>query len=568
MPDWLKIENLRIPVKIVLIVALFAAVAIGASGFSAFRMKGIDDAYSDLVSRVDTAATLSARASRDVATYLAKGYQLITETTVEGNARALAEGLERQKSYEQIMAKVRADVPERAEIIETAVKKAHQAFVACAPLLAAAAATTSTDDNASEAQRFTAECSSLIEAALQAQIKLTDELIAYSGHGSEVLTDRTNGTIATVLSAVAAGLVATIVAALWIGLKGLSHPIGRLNTVMEAFARNDLTAETPGIERGDEVGAMARTVEVFKTNALEVNRLRAEQEAEQQRQIARSKRIETSVSRFESGVGGVVEGVSAAATELQATAHAMTATAEETTRRATTVAAASEQATQNVQTVASAAEELTASIREISQQVAHVGSMIQEGVQQATRSNEQVQNLTTAAMKIGDVVKIISNIAGQTNLLALNATIEAARAGEAGKGFAVVASEVKALANQTGKATDEIAEQIRMIQETTQISVKSIQSVTETIGRVNETAIAIASAVEQQGSATMEISRNVLQAAQGTQEVSGNIVGVSQAAEQTGTASVQVLASADEMSRNGETLKAQVHAFLLEVRAA
>jgi methyl-accepting chemotaxis protein len=221
-----------------------------------------------------------------------------------------------------------------------------------------------------------------------------------------------------------------------------------------------------------------------------------------------------------------------------------------------------------VQAVASATEELSASVREIGQQVTQAGSMIQEGVRQTIQSNEQVQGLASTAEKIGDVVRIISDIAGQTNLLALNATIEAARAGDAGKGFAVVASEVKALATQTAKATEEIATQIKTIQEATRLAAHSIQSVTETISKVNETAIAIASAIEEQGAATQEISRNVLQAAQGTQEVSGNITGVSQAAQQTGVAATQVLASAGELSKDGETLKAQVQTFLREVRAA
>jgi methyl-accepting chemotaxis protein len=218
--------------------------------------------------------------------------------------------------------------------------------------------------------------------------------------------------------------------------------------------------------------------------------------------------------------------------------------------------------------VASAAEELSASIREIGRQVHQAADIIQKGVRQTVQSNEQVKGLTAAAEKVGDVVKLISDIAGQTNLLALNATIEAARAGDAGKGFAVVASEVKALATQTARATQEIATQIKTIQEATQSAAESIQSVTETIGEVSETATAIASAVEEQGVATQEISRNVLEAARGTEEVSGNITSVRVAARQTATAAARVLTSAGELSGNGEKLKAQVQVFLNEVRAA
>nr|WP_294516130.1 methyl-accepting chemotaxis protein [uncultured Rhodopila sp.] len=569
MPAILKIENLRITTKITLIVGLFAAVSIGAASFSALRMKGIDDAYSDLIARVDAATTLSARATRNAETYLTRAYQLTQETTDEGNQRLLAESVASRNAYDATMAKVRQDVPEQGANVDAAVAQVNRAFAACDPVVRYVATVTTVEENAKAASRLKAQCDPLIESAVAAQIKMTDGLIAYAAKASDDLTELTNDTIRTVLVSVGAGLVATIAAALWIGLQGLSRPIGRLNVVMEAFARNELSATTPGTGRGDEIGAMARTVEVFKTNALEVNRLRAEQEALKQRAAdERRQAMADLAAKFEASAGDIVGNVSSQATELQATAQSMAATAEETTRQSTTVAAASEQATQNVQTVAAATEELASSIREISRQVGQASAMITDGVHQATRSNEQVQSLTAASERIGDVVKIISGIASQTNLLALNATIEAARAGDAGKGFAVVASEVKALANQTAKATEEIAEQIKAIQEATQISAQSIQSVTRTISQVSETATAIASAVEQQGAATQEITRNVVQAAQGTQEVSGNITGVNHAAQQTGAAASQVLASASELSKNGEVLKAQVVAFLREVRAA
>jgi methyl-accepting chemotaxis protein len=349
---------------------------------------------------------------------------------------------------------------------------------------------------------------------------------------------------------------------------GISRPVQRMTEVMHRLAQNDLKIEIEGAHRKNETGVMAQAVLVFKDSMIETIRLRAVQEVEQRRQIERGKKIEVSVGQFETNVGDIVRGVASAATELQTTAQLMSATAEETTRQATAVTNASEQATQNVQTVAAATEELSASIREISQQVIHASAMIKDGVQQATTSNEQVQGLTAAAEKIGTVVKIISDIASQTNLLALNATIEAARAGDAGKGFAVVASEVKALATQTAKATEEIAAQINAIQAATQISAKSILSVSETISKVNETAAMIASAVEEQGMATQEISRNVTQAAQGTQEVSANIGSVSEAAQQTGATASQVLSAAGELSQNSESLKAQVASFLEEVRAA
>ena len=371
----------------------------------------------------------------------------------------------------------------------------------------------------------------------------------------------------TIIGGVASLLVALLVS---IALtRGIATPITVMREVMARLASGDTSVAVPGVGRKDEVGAMAEAVRVFKDGMIETERLRADQETQKHKAEAERRQAMLDLAaRFEASVGGIVESVASAAMELQTTSQSMASTSKETTQRSTTVAAASEQATQNVQTVASAAEELSASIREISEQVSHASAVIQQGVQQTMESNTQVQGLAMTAEKIGDVVRIISDIAGQTNLLALNATIEAARAGDAGKGFAVVASEVKALATQTAKATDEISTQIKSIQEATKLAVQSILGVTETIGKVNETATAIAAAVEEQGAATQEISRNVMEAAQGTQEVSGNIVRVNEAAQRAGEEASQVLVSAGELSRNGEALKAQVTAFLREVRAA
>jgi methyl-accepting chemotaxis protein len=370
-----------------------------------------------------------------------------------------------------------------------------------------------------------------------------------------------------VAAAVAALLVSVVLAALL--ARGILRPVGGMTRAMRQLATGDLSTEIPAGDHKDELGQMAGALQVFRDNMAEAERMRAEQEASKAQATAERRQAMLALAdRFEAGVGGLVNGVTSAATELEATAQVMASGAEQTTRQSTAVAAASEQATQNVQTVATATEELSSSIHEIAQQVNHSSGMIGAAVGQAEQSNVQVQGLTQAAQKIGDVVKLINDIAGQTNLLALNATIEAARAGDAGKGFAVVASEVKALANQTAQATEEIAAQVRAIQEASHASAQSIRGIAETVSKVHEVAATIAAAVEEQGAATQEIARNVQQAAKGTQEVSSNIAGVSQAATQAGAASAQVLASAGELSRNGESLKQQVDAFLREVRAA
>ena len=269
---------------------------------------------------------------------------------------------------------------------------------------------------------------------------------------------------------------------------------------------------------------------------------------------------------FEASVGEIIETVSSASTELEASAGALKKTSERAQELTTAVAAASEEASTNVQSVASATEELTSSVNEISRQVQQSARIANEAVDQARRTNDRVGELSKAAARIGDVVELINSIAGQTNLLALNATIEAARAGEAGRGFAVVASEVKALAEQTAKATGEIGQQISGIQAATQESVGAIKEISGTIEKLSEISATVASAVEEQGAATQEISRNVQQAAQGTQQVSSNIVDVQRGAGETGSSSSHVLSAAQSLSRDSSRLKLEVGKFLKTVR--
>ncbi len=365
--------------------------------------------------------------------------------------------------------------------------------------------------------------------------------------------------LATLFGSVTAFLIA----------RSIALPLTAMTGTMGSLAKGDLTVEIPATENKDEIGDMAKAVQIFKDSMVETARLRTEQEEQKKRAAAeRHKLMLELAAKFETNVGGVVKTVASAATELQATAQSMAATAEETSRQSNAVAAASEQASANVQTVSSATEELSASIKEITQQVGESTRIVGDSAKQASETNIRVQHLKESVQKIDTVVNLINDIASQTNLLALNATIEAARAGEMGKGFAVVASEVKALATQTAKATEEIAAQIRGIQEETDLSVQAIEAITQTIGQVSTIATSIAAAVEEQGSATQEIARSVAQAAQGTNEVSSNIVSVSEGSKQTGAAATQMLSAAQELSMNGETLKTQVESFLKEVRAA
>ena len=349
----------------------------------------------------------------------------------------------------------------------------------------------------------------------------------------------------------------------------IAVPIQGMTAAMGKLAGGDNSTAIPGVGRADEVGEMADAVQVFKDNMIEAERLRAEQAQSEARAAAQRKAdMHKLAGHFEEAVGDIVKALSSSSTELEAAAKSLSKTAESTQDLSTLVSAASEEASTNVQSVASATEEMNSSVTEISRQVQDAARIASAAVDQAQKTNDRVNRLSQAASRIGDVVELINTIAGQTNLLALNATIEAARAGEAGRGFAVVASEVKALAEQTAKATGEIGHQVTDIQAATQDSVVAIKEISGTIARISEISSAIASAVEEQGAATQEISRNIQQAAQGTHQVASNITDVKHGATETGSASGQVLASAQMLSNDSARLKTEVDKFLTTVRAA
>jgi methyl-accepting chemotaxis protein len=347
------------------------------------------------------------------------------------------------------------------------------------------------------------------------------------------------------------------------------RPIGILTAAMGHLADGEKGVEIPGTGRGDEIGSMARAVGVFKDNMIESERLRAEQgHLKEAAATERKAEMAHLADEFEQVVGGIVKSVATAATELRDQAEVMSATAEETNRQSSAVASASNEAATSVQTVSAAAEELSTSVEEIARQINQSNDIAARAVREAETTNGQVAALANAAQKIGDVVRLIDDIASQTNLLALNATIEAARAGDAGKGFAVVASEVKTLATQTGKATEEITSQIAAVQAATQKSVTAIAGIGETIRTISSISGSIAAAVEEQSAATREIARNVEQAAQGTSEVTQNITGVSQAANQTGSAANKVLGAAGDLTGQADRLRAELVRFIEVVRAA
>jgi methyl-accepting chemotaxis protein len=366
--------------------------------------------------------------------------------------------------------------------------------------------------------------------------------------------------VVAVLIALAVGVISYVMV-----VRTICRPIGDIQGTMGRLADDDLSVDVPGCDRKDEIGGMARAVEVFKRNGLERRQMLEREQAEIAQREERARRRDAATASFNREVAGIMQTVTSAANELDATSTSLSSTAEEGARQAQAVAAGAEEAAANVQTVAAATEELSASIREISQQMVEARTVAAIANDESRRANERIQGLVDSAQKIGEVVRLIQDIASQTNLLALNATIEAARAGDAGKGFAVVANEVKTLASQTAKATEEITGQVQAVQSSTQEAVQAIAEIGNTISRIHEISATIAAAVEEQGAATNEISRNVSLASAGTSEVTSNIAYVNEIARETGTSATQVSATSSELSVQSTHLKKVIDDFLHEM---
>ena len=562
-------NNLKMAAKIGLITAALGAVMIALVGYVSTRMASLDAAYSDIVSRIDTSTTVVARTARRAETYRASAFELLVETTDAGNARLLKATVDSAESVLSGLDKVKKSVPEKAAELEAQIEHFTKAFSACKPVIQYASTTTTAEDNAKAADRMRAECNGLLQHAVASQLQLVDNMVAFAKSRADEQHAEAAAEIRNsyILSAVS-GIVA-ISGALLLGIFGIARPLRSLVNLLQRMAKGE-DVEMTALTRRDEIGDTARAVESVKTMLAEKANREALAKTEQDKLAADQRRQDMYrlANQFESAVGEIIETVSSASTELEASAGTLTSTAEHSQQLSIVVAAASEEASTNVQSVASATEELSSSINEISRQVQDSARMANDAVGQARTTTEQVSELSKAASRIGDVVELINTIAGQTNLLALNATIEAARAGEAGRGFAVVASEVKALAEQTAKATDEIGQQISGIQSATQASVGAIRDISGTIERLSEIASAIAAAVEEQGAATQEISRNVQQAAEGTHQVSSNVAAVQRGATETGSASSQVLGAAQSLALESNRLKVEVGNFLNTVRAA
>ncbi len=397
-----------------------------------------------------------------------------------------------------------------------------------------------------------------------------DKLIEVNQKGADASTSlaRHDYRVAVTVIVVCAGVSLVLALLSYMVLaRTVVAPIGRITGTMRVLAENRLDTHIPETGRADEIGQMAATLQVFKDNMAEAERLRGIQATETEQRLARSRLVETLVVEFDASISEVIRTVTQSSASLETTARSMSSTADSTNSRVTMVSAAAEEASANVQTVAAAAEQLSSSINEIGRQVAESANFAEQATRQAEATDNQISGLSEAAARIGDVVQLINDIASQTNLLALNATIEAARAGDAGKGFAVVAGEVKTLANQTARATDEISAKVVEMQAATAQSVEAVKAIGKTISRISEIATGIAAAVDQQNAATGEIARNVHQAAEGTAEVSSSIVEVARGAAEVGGASSEVLGAAGQLTRNAEALRSQVDGFLDKIKS-
>ena len=551
--------------KFIGVIALIGLLVSGSVWYAAAQMTTIDDAYSQFIVHEAKAAANALRISRYVIEFNYSVYRTIAETNPEqmhlSNVR-FDEALPRLK---KVITDLREQAPTflaRIDAVDVELKRFISEVAAVRAL-----AVKNQDDQAIDLIHRTIDPQ--FDSLLDHASKLAEDIATYMEKGSDDLTDQTNATRRVTMALSAAALLFGGAMAAIVAVYGITRPLNALRSTMARLVTGDTSLEVPGRGRKDELGPMAESVQVFKDNIIRTKAL--EEETAFARASAEEQRKRTMLEladRFETAVGGIVSMLSSSSTELQATAQAMTATAAETASQSSTVAAAAEEAASNVSTVAAAAEELGSSVQEIGRQVSGSANLARSAVTEADQTATLVHELSRSAARIGDVVGLISNIAGQTNLLALNATIEAARAGESGRGFAVVATEVKELASQTAKATDQISSQITQIQSATDQAVKAIGSITSRIRDIDSVATTIAAAVEEQGAATQEIVRNVTQASVGTNEVTNNISGVALAAEATGAAASQVLTSASELSRQSENLGSEVGKFLATVRAA
>ncbi|GAB3124702.1 methyl-accepting chemotaxis protein [Novispirillum itersonii] len=557
------LANIRVRTKVLLVLLLLGAVSIGCAAISAVQIKKMSDQY-DALLKGNAAGQAQMIGANRIATGLrATVATMIAEESVPEITR-LKETLPTVRSdFYDRLDKAGHALPGYVDTLKAVRAKFDAAFTSAEAITALALVNRDEDANTAFRSQFLPE----VEGVTQTMLPLTLALVAETDALSSELQTRSDQLVVLSVAVPSVATLMVLALAIWVVAQGVTTPLARLGAVMDSLAAGDLTVTVHGTRRGDEVGEMARAVEVFKVKGIEARRLEAEQaHLAEQAEAEKRALLNSMADTFEQTVSAVVASVSDAARSMQDNAQVMSDISGEVNARGTEATGAADQASANVQTVASASEELSASIQEIARQVEQSSVLSAEAVQHAEETAHVVEGLSGAVQKIGDVVGLINDIASQTNLLALNATIEAARAGDLGKGFAVVANEVKSLATQTSRATSEIGTQIQDVQSATTAAVQAMNRISSQITRMSEVSAAIASAVEQQGAATREIARNAVEAAQGTEIVTGNVSRIAHTSQEASSVAAQVQQSAADLAVQSGTLSQEVDRFIHTVR--
>lgn len=567
----MNLGNTKISAKILSIVGLLGLVAGVITTTGVVALSELSDA-TDEMELAGNEVLLGARMRQNALALNRAEFRIAADPTGANVAEAKAEIEEEGAQLKQRIAEMKASADPKQQELLASLEAAYAAYAADLGGTLSVAERNAGSIEINDAQRQVLEeaKSSLTQASKleEAAKAYTDYTVAKSAQFSRQATETYESSSRLMVIIATGGILLGVVIGWLISQRGIVVPMKRIVAGLQSLAGGDLKVAVFGLDRKDELGDIAQTMQVFKDALVAKEQADAAAAIEAEAKMRRAQKLDELTKHFEDVAGTLTRGLGAAATELEATAQSMSSTAEQTNRQSVSVAGAAEQTSSNVQTVATATEEMATSIQEITRQVAQSSEFAAKAVEDARRTDNIVQALAKGAQKVGTVVALINDIAAQTNLLALNATIEAARAGDAGRGFAVVAQEVKGLAEQTTKATDEIAAQINEIQSATGETVSAIQGIGGVIAQMAEIANGIAAAMEEQGAATGEISRSVQEAAQGTQAVTENIDEVKRGAGDTGAAAAQVLSAAQELARHSAELGREVDSFLSGVKAA